>query len=254
MMEKIKYHEWGKNPDEYAYNPNTRLRELTDNWNPDADYGNEYVNVYFNIDTIGFDCVHGSFENEQDRKQWRDEADKIIAEFGYINGTEYDTRQTENKAHLYPHPQQFSGEIPKNDVKRVAERIAQSGIFKIRWIDIHDTVYIISDDEYEEYLNEKDTQIQETVFKVCVTTRTSMFYYLNDITHSVANKIRLRRLGLDDGRHGGSGQTSDHIEKVINKMIERGLLISKERYGNKYIRSLNKTEQRKKFKKLIYAD
>lgn len=253
-MDKIKYHVWGKDPDEYAYNPNTRLRELTDNWNPDADYGNEYVNVYFNIDTVGFDCMHGNFENEQDHEQWRAEADKIIAEFGYINGTEYDTRNTENKAHLYPHPQQFSGIIPKNDVKRVAERIAQSDMFKIRWVDIRDTIYIISDDEYEEYLNGKEEQIQETLFKTCGTARTSMFYDIYDITHSLANKFRLRRLGLNDERNGGGGQTIEHIEKVIDKMIEGGLLVSKERYGTRYIRSLNKTEQRKKFKKLLYAD
>lgn len=36
----IKYHQWGTG-DEYGAN-----FELTDNWNPNADYGKEYVNVY----------------------------------------------------------------------------------------------------------------------------------------------------------------------------------------------------------------
>lgn len=247
-MEKIKYHEWGKEPNEYGAD-----HALTDNWNPDANYGNEYVNVYFNVDTIGFSCVNGGFDDSVDRNAWLFEAEKIIAEFGYINGTEYDTRQSENKTYLYPHPQQFSGVIPKNDVKQVSERIAQSKLFKIRWVDIRDTVYAISDEDYEEYLNGKDIQIQEELFKTCGTAKTNMFYNIYDVTHSLANKFRLRRLGLNDGRNGGSGQTLDHIEKVIEEMIERGLLVSCEKNGDKFVRSLNKIEQRQKFKKLLYV-
>lgn len=252
-MEKIKYHEWRKDPDEYVYNPDTGLRELTDNWNPDTDYGNEYVNVYFDINTNGFNCMNGSFENKQDREQWRAEANKIIAEFGYINGIEYDTQQSENKAHLYPHPQQISGIIPKNDVKKVAERIAQSEIITIRWVDLHETVYIISDDEYEEYLNSKNEQMQEDLFKKCGTTRKNLFYNPYDVARSLSEKFRLWRLGIEDGRHGGMGRTANHILKVIDKMVEDGLLVSMEKDGKKYIRSLNKTEQRKKFKKLLYV-
>lgn len=247
-MGQIKYHEWGKSPNEYGED-----HALTDNWVADADYGNECVNVYFNIETVGYNCINGGFSDNNARNAWISEAEKIIAEFNFINGTEYDTRQTENKFYLYPHPQQFSGVIPKNNVKRVAERIERSEVFKMRWVDLRDTVYIISDEEYEDYLREKDAQIQEVLFKACGTTRTSLFYSADDVTRSIANKFRLRRLGYNDGRNGGDGQTSDHIKKVIDKMIELDLLIAKERYGNKFIRSLNKTEQRKKFKKLLYA-
>lgn len=247
-MGQIKYHEWGKAPNEYGED-----HALTDNWVADADYGNECVSVYFNIETVGYNCINGGFSDNNARNAWISEAEKIIAEFNFINGTEYDTRQTENKFYLYPHPQQFSGVIPKNNVKHVAERIERSETFKMRWVDLRDTVYIISDEEYEDYLREKDAQIQEVLFKACGTTRTSLFYSADDVTRSIANKFRLRRLGYNDGRNGGNGQTSDHIKKVIDKMIELDLLIAKERYGNKFIRSLNKTEQRKKFKKLLYA-
>lgn len=247
-MEKIKYHEYRKGENDYGAD-----HYLTDNWNPDADYSNEYVNVYFNIDTDGFDSMCGSFTDNAKHDMWTAESDKIIAEFGYINGTEYNTQKSENKAYLYPHPNQFSGVIPKNDVKRVAERIAQSKIFKLRWVDLHETVYIISDDEYEEYLNGKNEQIQEALFKACGTTRINLFYNSYDVARSLAGKFRLRRLGLDDGRHYGGGQTIDHIIKVIDIMIDSGLLVSMEKSGAKYIRSLNKTEQRKKFKKPLYV-
>lgn len=247
-MAQILYHEWGKDPNEYGEN-----HTLTNNWNADADYGNECVSVYFNIETVGYNCINKGFYDNNARNIWIAEAEKIIAKFNFINGTEYDTRQTKNKFYLYPHPQQFSGVISKNDVKCVAERIEQSEVFKVRWVDLRDTVYIISDEEYEDYLCEKEEYIQDELFKRCGTTRTNMFYSVDDIARSVANKFRLRRLGYNDGRNGGDGQTSDHIKKVIDKMIELDLLIVKERYGDKFIRSLNKTEQRKKFKKLLYV-
>ena len=247
-MKEIKYHEYRKGENDYGAD-----HHLTNNWNPDADYGNEYVNVYFNIDTDGFDSMNGSFTDNTDRDVWIAESNKIIAEFGYINGTEYDTQKSENKSHLYPHPNQFSGVIPKNDVKRVADRIKQSKIFKLRWVDLRDTVYVISDNEYEEYLNSKNEQIQEALFKACGTTRTNLFYSPYDVARSLAGKFRLRRLGLNDGRNYGRGQTIDYIIKVINKMVDNGLLVSMEKSGVKYVRSLNKTEQRKKFKKLLYV-
>lgn len=247
-MEKIKYHEHRKGENDYGAD-----YQLTNNWIPDEDYGNEYVNIYFNIDTDGFDSMCGSFTDNTKHDIWAVESDKIIAEFGYINGTEYDTQKSENKAYLYPHPNQFSGVIPKNDVKRVAERIAQSKIFKLRWVDLHETVYIISDNEYEEYLNGKNEQIQEALFKACGTTRINLFYNSYDVARSLAGKFRLRRLGLNDGKNHSEGQTIDHIVKVIDKMIDGGLLVSMEKSGVKYVRSLNKTEQRKKFKKLLYV-
>lgn len=41
----ILYHQYGTGNDYGADH------HLTNNWDPDFDYGNEYVNVYFNIDT-----------------------------------------------------------------------------------------------------------------------------------------------------------------------------------------------------------
>ncbi|MCM1168227.1 MAG: hypothetical protein NC401_19755, partial [Ruminococcus sp.] len=106
---------------------------------------------------------------------------------------------------------------------------------------------------YEEYLNGRKAQMQEAIFKISATKRTNQFYNVYDVIRSVATRFRLRRLGLNDGRNYGSGQTMDYITKVIEEMTERGLLVSMEKHDTKYIRALNKTEQRQKFKKLLYA-
>lgn len=60
----------------------------------------------------------------------------------------------------------------------------------------------------------------------------------------IANTIRLNRLGLNDGKNYGSGQTIEYILKVADEMIIEGYLKPLERNGIKYIRSLNKTEQK----------
>ena len=41
----------------------TSVEKISDNWNPDADYGNEYVRVHFRIDTPTFDGYDGFFKS-----------------------------------------------------------------------------------------------------------------------------------------------------------------------------------------------
>ena len=54
----------------------------------------------------------------------------------------------------------------------------------------------------------------------------------------------MNRLGLNDGKNYTGGQTIDYILKVTDEMIEKGYLKYFEKDGGKYIRSLNKTEQK----------
>lgn len=233
----IKYHEYGKG-NEYGAD-----HTLTNNWNPDLDYGNEYVKVYFNIDTPTYDYNNG-WETEE-RDAWDKESSELISFFGIMEDSGYKVCNGKEKcAYLYAHPQQISGVILKNDVKKVAEAISNMELSSIRWVDLHETVYDISDSEYEEYLNGKKNQIRKELFEKSATTRTNKFYAAFDVARNIANIVRLNRLGLNDGRNYGSGQTIEYILKVADEMITEGYLKHFERDGVKYIRSLNKTEQK----------
>lgn len=56
----------------------------------------------------------------------------------------------------------------------------------------------------------------------------------------------LNRLGLNDGRNYGGGQTINHIMKIIDEMATTGLLvIAKGKDDLKLVRSINKTEQKR---------
>lgn len=235
----IKYHQYGI---EYDYGED---HTLTSNWNPNLDYKNEYVKVYFNIDTPSYDYKSG-FQTEEDRNEWKLEISNLITSFGIIEDSGYKVEKSSEKcSYLYTHPQQISGVILKNDVKKVAEAIENMKLSSVRWVDLYETVYVISDDEYEKYLNTKKDEIRKELFKKSSTKRTTKYYVAFDVARSVAEVIRLNRLGLNDGKNYGSGQTIEYILKVVDNMINEGYLKFFEKNGIKYIRSLNKTEQKK---------
>jgi hypothetical protein len=222
---------------------------LTNNWNPDLDYGNEYVDVYFRIDASYYQYPFTGYTEEQ-KQEFNNEVRKIFESLGWE--VEKDAKGShcmdisQGKQHLYLHPQEFSGEVLKNNIKQIAEALENNITFKLRWVDLYKTVYDISDQEYEEYLTTKDNEIRTALFEKCQTTRTSKFYYIFDVARCLAGNYILTRVGLNDGRNYGSGQTIEHIIKIIEQMITENYLVSfTDNNGNKLVRSINKTEQRK---------
>lgn len=245
-MDKIKYHQNGIG---YEYGADGYL---TDNWNPDYDYGNEYVSVYFRIDTPSYHYNNG-FDTNENKERWQAEASNLIKSFDILEDCGFAVEHSTNKqAYLYAHPQNISGVVLKNDVKKIAEAISKMELSSIRWVDLYETVYIISDSEYEKYLDGKQEEIRKVLFEKASTTRTTKYYCAFDIARDIAGMIRLNRLGLNDGKNYGNGQTVDYVFKVIDKMIEEGYLKYFIDGDIKYIRSLNKTEQKKmKMKELF---
>ena len=233
----IKYHQYGIG---YDYGED---HTLTNNWNPDLDYGNEYVDVFFNIDTPSYrNC---SFVTTEARDKWNEEASNLIKSFGIMEDSGYRVEHSKEKcAYLHAHPQQISGVILKNDVKRVAEAIDKMKLSSIRWVNLYETVYVISDSEYEKYLDGRKSEIRKILFEKSSTTRTTKYYSSFDVARNIAGMVRLNRLGHNNGKNYGGGQTIDYILKVADEMIGEGYLKYFEKDGNKYIRSLNKTEQR----------
>ena len=217
---------------------------LTDNWNPDIDYGNEYVRVYFRIDTPSYHYERG-FSSTEDRDSWNAEASNLISSFGIMEDSGYKVDNGKEKcAYLYAHPQNISGVVLKNDVQKIAEAVSNMKLSSIRWVDLYETVYVISDSEYEEYLNGRKEEIRKALFEKSATTRTTKYYAAFDVARNIAGIVRLNRLGHNDGKNYGSGQTIEYILSVADEMIAEGYLKYFEQNGQKYIRSLNKTEQK----------
>ena len=76
----------------------------------------------------------------------------------------------------------------------------------------------MTDQEYEEILSAKDEDIKKSLLENSKTTRTSKYYYAFDVARSLANKFRLSRIGDNDGRNYGTGQTIKHICKTSSNI------------------------------------
>lgn len=224
-------------------------RALLNNWNPDKDYGNEYVKVYFRMDTKGYDYSNFSFTAE-DRAAFDEDIVRVFSILGWV----YEKPKTnggcqtchKGKSHLYLHPQNFSGEVMKNEVKTIAEALKNNNSFKLRYVDLYETVYDITDEEYEDILSAKDEEIRKAALEQCSTKRKTQFYYLDSVVRNLSNKFRLSRIGIDDGENCGIGQTGKHITNIIYKLIKEGYIISAQNNNGMLIRALNKMEQKQR--------
>lgn len=233
----IKYHQNGIG-NEYGAD-----HQLTSNWNPDEDYGKEYVNVYFRMETKGYGYPSFSF-TEEDKKAFDSELTEVFTSLGWkceeaVYGGSCATWH-KGKQHLYLHPQNFSGEVLKNEVKQIAEALEKRNTFYLRWVDLYETVYDMTDEEYESALSQKDGEIRKTVLENCKTTRTSKFYYTSDVIRSLSNKYGIKQIGKEKY----SGIAVIHITKVVCELITEGYLVSAR--DNELIRTINKTEQKQR--------
>ena len=141
----ILYHEYGVG-DEYD-----TLGHLTNNWNPDLKYpDNEYATVYFRVNTPSYDSNNG-WNSNGEKAVVKSEINKLFRSLGWsvvASPHEAASATARNKKQgLYTHPMEFSGTVLKNNIKQIAEAIKNAKTFTLRWVDIYDTVYDITDKE-----------------------------------------------------------------------------------------------------------
>lgn len=238
----IKYHD-NINGTQYGAD-----HKLTDNWNPDGEYkDNEYCEVYFRIECPAY--MQGeypcNFDDDRDRISFRKEVREILENLGWYFSND-SCEPTKGKSHLYIHPQNISGEMLKKEVKQLAEAFEKNQTFYLRWVDIYDTVFDITDEEYNTYLETKKDEVINLVLKNSVTTRTNKYFYIYNVANFIADKIRLIRINDNDGRNYGVGYTAKYIIGVINELIKDGYLVKVTQNDDVFIRTINKTEQKQK--------
>lgn len=211
-------------------------------WNP-GDYAeNEYARVYFRIRTPGFDCVNGGFSEIADREVFHADMEVIFVSLGWA--VEY-ADVTKDKQHLYIHPQEISGSVKKSDISTIAEALGD----RIRYVDIYEDVYDVTDAEYLDMINAKSAEIRKDILKAAVTKRAYTFVSAGDIIEHIGYKHHLPRLGLTDGCGHIYGNKKELaysvVEKCINDLVSEGKLFTMNQNERLYIRTPNKTEQKK---------
>lgn len=206
-----------------------------------SDNGNgNYAKVYFRIDTIGFDTCKGWFTEEKDNSLFHDEASEIIKSFGIVESSGYG----QNNEYLYAHPNDISGIVEKSKIKAIAEAINNSKSMKIRWVDIYEEYAIISDDDYMEILNSKREEMAKYIVEKCFTKRTNLFKSRFETAINAQERFKTNRINAIENINTPK-TTFKYAQDVIAELVENGYLIQVIENETAYIRSLNKTEQKK---------
>lgn len=221
-------------------------------FNTEKDYGNEYVKVYFRIETNFYHFDNGIIDVELE-KEFKKEIKTIFTNLDFeYKEPKYSSSCPEvskkDGQNLYLHPMNFSGIILKNDIKKISEKLNNAKTFNLRWVDTYETVYVMDDEKYKEYLNNKINEIKEFILQISKTKRVTKFFAIEDIADRTARQFELNRLGIKDGMSNGSGSpyegfTFNYMLDVINNIIKEGYLVKCE--GKEWIRTINKTEQKK---------
>lgn len=231
------------------YKQHSNAYAMGSDWPAGVDYGNEYANCHFRLESVGFDFPSFIF-SEEDRTLFYADIKTAFESIGWQNTDKFIdgccNKWHKGKSHLYIHPQDISGEVRKNEIKVVAEALTQSTRWKLRWVDLYQTVYDITDAEYTDYLQTQTEKIRTLVLRECRTTRTNKYLYVYNVVRKIANMVRLDRVGIDDGKHGGVGLTGNAVLYNIEQLVAQGYMVQIQQNGTAYVRTINKTEQKAK--------
>ena len=220
--------------------------QLLDNWDPDHDYGTEYARVYFRINCPLYmrGKISLSFDSEADHLTFDRDVEEVFTKLGWTvdhlpnNGVCMEVSKEGQS--LYLHPQSFSGVVKKNEIKHIAEELRFNKTFKLEWVDVYDTVYDITDDEYKRMLLRKKEAARDMILNLAKTKRRNEFVSLYHVAEKVGNKVNVLRIGAKAGYL--DKMTRDFVLGLVKELIEEGLIIPD---GTNAIRSANKTELRK---------
>ena len=190
---------------------------FTNKWNSDLGHKDEYVHVCIHLNT--------HFVLPVAEVNWFDKARTILASFNILERTEDGKTEPPKHAYLFLHPSIVVGIIKATDVEKVAEAFQAIKNTSVQSVDTFDTSYLVTDEEYEQYLSSRDDDIRTHLMFACCPNDEESAFFVHDLSKNVAARFYLKRVGTPDELETGSGQTIDHIEKMIDSLIQEGLLI-----------------------------
>lgn len=234
-MPCILYHQNGIQP-EYVDNM------LANNWNPCQDYGNEYVRVYFRINAPFYQYPFNNISKEA-RAAFYSEVLSVFSALQWNIPSHICTDSCpevkQGVENLYLHPQQFSGIVLKNNIRCIADALSNCKTFKLAWVDLYETVYDITPEQYYTYLMGKLPEIHRHLFETFKTLRTNKYKQGYAVAQTVAKKVGLSCIkDLDNF-------AVNFVTDEIIKMTSLYLLVRVIKNDCAYYRSINKTEQKK---------
>lgn len=248
--EKHKF-EFDYNNDNYIVNLNiAKSTEIkTDgkrsNFEIGKEYPNEYANIYFRIDALYYQHSKNYSYTQEEEDVFYNEVYGIFKDLGWDvteqKGCDYIYK---GKQKLYLHPQDFSGEVLKDEILLIHEALQNGKTFNSRWTDVYEDLFDITKEEYLKMLESKQTEIEKDILEIYKTKRKNL--YITDTwtpLQNVLNKYKVRRLGNRLGLSSGDIDYKFMIN-VLDKLIAQNKIVTAETKNGIGYRTINKTEQK----------
>lgn len=243
-MMSIKYHD-NTTPEQYGPD-----HKLLDNWDATAAYQeNDYIKAYFRIEVPGWDYRIMGFSDDAERAAFYGLAHDALERCGFSEDKEDNysrgTMVRSGKETLHIHPQEISGTVKKNNVRRIAEQLAGCEGLTMRWVDLYETVYDMTDAEYAAYLYGKRDDLRRKVLEDAKTKRSNLYKSMDQIIKRAADAIRIKRVGKD--YYLPDRLTAEFVSGFVSGLVEHGYLVEATgRNGDDLIRTINKAEQKQR--------
>lgn len=227
----IKYHD--NTAPGYPYGPDGRL---LDNWDADKEYGeNEYCAVFFRVENPFFDSMHQCWKDNQTwhedspaRKRFFKQTQEVLQRFAIPEGTggKWEGFPME---HLYIHPQDISGTVAKNKVRKIAEALDAMDDVSIRWVDVYEDISPMSEEAYRANLESKRSEIVEELLKVYETKRRNLYIVPNTLDLPEHRAIAKFHIPRRCARRSTDDETGHKfIDEIFKELVEAGKIVSAE--------------------------
>ena len=112
--------------------------------------------------------------------------------------------------------------------------------FYLRWVDLYETVYDMSDEEYNAVLYQRYEEMKKVILEACRTRRVTSYCYTEEVIRKLSYRYGIKRVGKEKN----SEIMAAYIEKIIKSLITEGYLITAK--DGKMIRTINKSEQKQR--------
>ncbi len=197
-----------------------------------------YKNVYFRLES-GYQWGKGMDQNASDA--FHNELNELFINAGWeIKEKEFSCSCPEafkDKNRLYLHPQSASGELQEDLIPEVEKILSKGTTFKHYKTDVYETLFNMSDEEYQKILEGQEKEIRKDLLEGFKTKRSNLFITSSwAVIERVKEKYHIQRIQQHLGR------SSDNLEwkyvgEIFNKMIEEGCFVTAETKNGKGFRT-----------------
>lgn len=232
----IKYHD-NINGEQYGAD-----HTLTDNWDSEKEYPvNAFAKVYFRINCPCYDLPNG-FPDEKSRSAFYSEIAGILEKhtipeavgLNYVEGMEC----------LYIHPQEISGVVQKNKIKKIAEDLSNCQTCSIRWVDIYDDVFDMTDQDFRAILSGRTEELENDILEAFRTKRKDLYIVYDPFGSPLAQISKKYSIYRKSNESGIDHTCLGFLNEILQSLVQSGKIAQAEtRHGTGYRTATPKTNK-----------